>query len=406
MPSPQRVTNVLVGAGAAVFIVANTVNALNKGGDFLVFLEGGRLFLDGKPLYADSAVGGGFIGPPFQAVLFAPFALLAFDGTVVPRLAWYATNLLALAFGIACWTVALAPGLDVQARTGWHTINWRRVLVPLLAVIFPLQTNFEHQNLNAVLLALTGGAALLLERSRDAGAGMLVGCAAAVKAYPGFLCVYLIAARRWTAASVAIAAALVLTAVPAVRYGALAYAGLVQGWLDLSTRGGWPVRGNNQSLFAMLARYSGADAVSAAAAWVYPVWLALGTALSLLLVAAVVRYRPRASVGVAAALGLAVVLSPIAWDHYWILFFPSLYAIYNAPAEVPRWIRLVFWPAALLISGFSRVTVGADGLSVARDLSTSTIAGIGLVAAMLTMIATLSARRQDAGSPNARESGG
>src|SRR5690606_19884678 len=139
-------------------------NALNKGGDFLVFLEGGRLFLDGRPLYADSVVGGGFIGPPFQAVLFAPFALLPFDGTVVPRLAWYATNLVALAAGIACWTAALAPCLGMESWTGWHAIRWRRVLVPVLAVLFPLQTNFEHLNLNAVLLALTGGAALLLER--------------------------------------------------------------------------------------------------------------------------------------------------------------------------------------------------------------------------------------------------
>jgi hypothetical protein len=395
MPLQRRATNVLVAVGAAAFIVANAVNALNKGGDFLVFLDGGRRFLEGRPLYADSAVGGGFIGPPFQAVLFAPFALLAFDGTVVPRLAWYATNVLALAAGIACWTAALGPCLSVQPRTPWRTGQWRRVLVPLLAVLFPLQTNFEHLNLNAVLLALTGGAALLLERRLDAGAGMLVGSAAALKAYPAFLCVYLIAARRWTAALVSIAAALVLTAAPAAQYGALAYAALLKGWLDLSTRGGWPIRGNNQSLFAMVARYGGADAVSSPAAWVYPAWLALAATLSVLLVAAVARYRPPAPIGAAAALGLAVVLSPIAWDHYWVLFFPSLYAVYNAPAEARRWTRVVFWPAALLISGFSRVTVGTDGLSAARHLSTSTIAGVGLFVAMLALADTLSARGRD-----------
>jgi hypothetical protein len=382
-----RVVPVLVAVGAAVFVGINGVNALNKGGDFLVFLEGGHRLLEGTPLYVGSSVGFGFIGPPFQAVLFVPFALLGSGTGVVPRLAWYATNLLALAAGIWCWVAALGASLGVRRGTHVTTGGWHRVLLPLVAVLFPLQTNFEHQNLNAVLLALTGGAALLLERNRDVGAGVLVGCAAALKAYPAFLSVYLVATRRWTAAAVSVLVALLLTMIPAARYGVSPYRAMLGSWLDLSARGGWPARGNNQSLFAMLARYGGADALSSPGPWVYPSWLAGAAVFAAILLAIVARHRPPVALGLAVSLGVAVVLSPIAWDHYWVLFFPALYALYNAPAHTAPWARAVFWPAALLISGFSRVTVGAGGLWAARQLSTFTVAGLAISAAMLRIAA-------------------
>ena len=59
---------------AVLFAVLSTGNAINKGGDAAVFFEGGRRFLAAEPLYAGSSAADGFIGPPFQAVFFAPFA--------------------------------------------------------------------------------------------------------------------------------------------------------------------------------------------------------------------------------------------------------------------------------------------------------------------------------------------
>ena len=50
---------------------------MNKGGDAAVFFEGGRRFLNAEPLYAGSSAADGFIGPPFQAMFFTPFAAVA-----------------------------------------------------------------------------------------------------------------------------------------------------------------------------------------------------------------------------------------------------------------------------------------------------------------------------------------
>ena len=81
--------------------ILNTANALNKGGDAAVFFEGGRRFLHAEPLYAGSSAADGFIGPPFQAMFFAPFAAVASASPVAAKLLWHALNL--ACFGLGVW---------------------------------------------------------------------------------------------------------------------------------------------------------------------------------------------------------------------------------------------------------------------------------------------------------------
>ena len=48
----------------------------------------------------------------------------------------------------------------------------------------------------------------------------------------------------------------------------------------------------------------------------------------------------------AIVLGLAVLLSPIAWDHYWVLFFPAFLLALVARERVPGpLLPRVFFPA-------------------------------------------------------------
>src|SRR5262245_39889650 len=81
---------------AAIFVAINTLHVLNpnKGGDADVFFEGGRRLLHGQSLYEGSSAAAGFIGPPFQAVFFAPFAAIDAVNRQLARLLWYAVNLI------------------------------------------------------------------------------------------------------------------------------------------------------------------------------------------------------------------------------------------------------------------------------------------------------------------------
>jgi hypothetical protein len=378
------------------FVVVNGINALRKGGDFTVFLDAGERFLQGAPLYAGSGAGYGVVGPPFQAAFFSPFALLARLEIRLARMAWYATNLAALAAALLAWTAVLGPIAGRAIRwQGWRPDPYGPVLLSLLAISFPLQTNFEHQNLNPVLLALMGGAAWALARERDVCGGVLIGLAAALKAFPALLLAYLLLRRRWRAFAAGLIAAGVLTLIPAVRYGADGIAATIRDWLAISASGGWPVRGNNQSLFAMLARGFGPEGVidtghppTASHPRIHLAWSAIGLLLAGVTFLASGPWRIRTErttpVAIVAVMALAVLLSPIAWDHYWVLMFPA-FLFLALTRERARWIGWVFLTAGILTSGFSRATVGANGLAIARLLSVFTWAGLLLLAATLVL---------------------
>ena len=392
----MRRSTLFLAALMSVFVVVNGINAVRKGGDFTVFLDGGERFVEGIPLYSGSGVGAGMVGPPFQGAFFAPFALLARLDVGLARLAWYFVNLAALACALLTWSSALGPvaGRPIQ-WSGWRPEPYGPVVLSLLAVSFPLQTNFEHQNMNLVLLALIGAAASALARERDGTAGLLIGLAAALKAFPALLLAYLLLRRRWRACAAGVVAGCALTLLPAVQYGAGGLVSEIRDWLAISTSGGWPIRGNNQSLFAMVARWIGAEGASdtgpvsaASHLRIHVTWIVMALSLTAVTFIASGPWRVRTEratpLGIAAVLALAVLLSPIAWDHYWVLMFPAF--LFTCLArDWGRWVSWLFWIAAILTSGLSRGIVGADGMALARSLSVFTWAGLGLLAGMLIL---------------------
>ena len=308
---------------AVLFAILNTANALNKGGDAAVFFEGGRRFLHAEPLYAGSSAADGFIGPPFQAMFFAPFAAVASSSPVAAKLLWHGLNLACFGLGVLlslkAWDAARGQ-IGLQPRSSLPML-----FAPLVAILLPLETNFEHQNMNALLLALLGGATWQLTLGSAALAGLLIGIATALKAFPALAIVYLAARRYWVAAIAATASALVLSVVmPAAIYGAAGFSDLARDFLRLGNSG-WPIRGNNQSLIAALDRLilgawsAGVDPagvrVGGEAPWTMMLFGVLALALVAALVVILVRTPRRASAVVpelAAVTVLAVLLSPIA----------------------------------------------------------------------------------------------
>jgi hypothetical protein len=361
----------------ALVALANLPNALHKGGDFQVFLEAGRRTLARSPLYEGSSPGSGVVGPPAQGVLFAPFSAIARVSDPASRLAWYAVSLFALCLGVWGWARAIPA-----ARNG-HPAGTAHALWPLVAVLMPLQTNFEHQNMNPLLLGLTGLGVLALARRRDPAAALLLGTAAALKAFPALLLAYLFVRGRARVASMATAFAVALTALPVLWYGPSAAVRNWSDWVSLVMLRGWPDRSQNQSLAAWLGRtMDPAIAEPAMAVGFVGFVVILGwLARRMRSVAA-----PSLAEELALVLGCAVLLSPIAWDHYWVLMFPAFLAVFSRRAPASHAEPATFWVAAVLVSGVSPIFLGTYGFNVVRSWSNSTLGGLLLVACLAWML--------------------
>ena len=381
---------------ALLFAVLTTINAINKGGDAAVFFEGGRRLLHAENLYEGSSAADGFIGPPFQAMFFAPFAAIAAVSPLAARILWHALNL--ACFGLGVWFSLKA--LDAARDGAGHPrAPWLPMLfAPLAAILLPALTNFEHQNMNALLLALIAGATWQMTLGSAAAAGTLVGIATALKIFPAFLILYFVARRGWMAAIAAIGSTIVLSVAPLATYGA-GFADLVKTFWRLG-RSGWPIRGNNQSLIAALDRLTlglapapvnPAGVREAADA---PLALALFGALALLLVVTFVvtiaktpRRRSSIPCEMAMATLLAILLSPIAWDHYWTMMLPAFLVVYVAAQARRRAsaVRYAFWLAAILTTGFSPLTAGGAGFNFVRERSAYTVAALILFVALVAI---------------------
>ena len=105
---------------------------------------------------------------------------------------WSGLGILLLLISIHLVLLELWPG----ATAG------RRLVVTLclglaLTSAYPVSRQFQYGNVQMVLLSLLTGAWFADRRGHPWLAGMLVGLAAGVKLYPGFLVFYFLALRRW-----------------------------------------------------------------------------------------------------------------------------------------------------------------------------------------------------------------
>lgn len=312
---------------------------LRKGGDVVPELGQSERLLHGERLYGTSNAVQGVWWPPFSALALVPFALLARASLAAAKVAW-------AILGVAClgWSIARA-----------RAPAWAPVALAVAAVAVPIQTNFEHSNINTVLLALIVAAAADLADGRDGRAGLWIGLATALKAFPGLLLLHLAYRRRWRACGAGLAAAVGLTAVTLLPYGPGGAVASAEDWLALSAQGYDLVQPNNQSLAALVGRLGGSPIAAAAAS----VGLVLAVAVAL------ARRRGASAVPdeVAVVTLLAVLLSPIAWVHYYVLLFPAWVAVFTRPAG-NTW----GWRGALIMAGVTTsgaLTIGPRALRVA-----------------------------------------
>lgn len=302
---------------------------IHKGGDFTAEVAQGDRLLRGAPLMTGSDANLGIPWPPFAALFLVPFAAIA---------------RMSLPLAKGCWALlgVICVGWSFATALKWTT--HRTALLALAAIAVPLQTNFEHLQINPVLLALLMAAAADLSSERESRGGMWVGIATALKAFPGLVLLYLAYRRRWRAFAVGAGTAAGLTLVPLLRYGPAGGVDTVRQWLDLAVRERWTVEPeSNQSLAALVTRLSGGTVVAVALA-------ALLLAIVGIALHRSATRRPLREIG--AVTLVAVLLSPIAWVHYFVLAFPAWLAVMPVvkPVVGGRWsVRNLPWAVAATV---------------------------------------------------------
>ncbi|QJW97120.1 glycosyltransferase family 87 protein [Frigoriglobus tundricola] len=255
--------------------------------------------------------------PPGSLFLVLPLARLDHaDAFFVWNLVTF--PLFVVAVGIVLVELGAGSG---RARAGAAT-----VIAVAGATCYPLYHQVLMGQFNALLAFLFALAWAADRRDRAVLAGAAIGLAAAVKLFPAFLALYLIAARRWRALGAAAATAAAIGALALGLFGTGAwrtYAGEVVPAVSAKYATQW----NNLTLRAFWLRLFDPTPESR----VIPLYHApvLGAALAAAARLAVTGLAARAAWRAASVAGrdrafaatvaAVVLVSPIAWPHYLIL---------------------------------------------------------------------------------------
>ena len=300
---------------------------IRRGGDFVQELPlSDRLVSGAAPLYTHNPAKGVF-WPPFTIGALVPFALLARVSLPLSQGLWAVTNVVLLA-----WSLTRLAG-----RWGW-----RPVVLAVAAVAKPLQGNFEHQNLQVVVLALVVAAIDDLEQGFERRSGVWIGLATAVKIFPGLLLVYLAYRRHWRACAIGIATACGCTLGAMLRYGPQGAVAAVADWVTLSRAGMQTAGFGFQALGLWVAGLGGSELA---------IWLSMAAAAALVLAAIGARGAtedPLYEVGLVTI--LAVLVSPIGWFYYHLLAIPAWVAALTLPVPPGRWAERT-WRVTLILAG-------------------------------------------------------
>ena len=317
--------------------------------DLQVYRAGGRAVLDGAPLYEGPLWGGmPFVYTPFAAAGFAPLAWLSPAGATAAVAVGNAALLVYAA--VQCWRASVAVGP-------------RRVLVlALLTSSVLLATEAIHANLfvgqvNLLLLVLI--LRDVLKPDAKWSRGIALGLAAGIKLTPLIFVVYLLLARRFKAALVAIATFLITVAAGFLALPEDSSTFWLQGTFGESSRFYRDVFStHNQTLRGLLMR------AGVAVDDVGPLWIAAAVVIAGVTLSIAVRAGRRGEQLLAATLcgmcGSAV--SPWAWGHHWVWLLPLSVFLVSLVLQPGGLSGHLEWlaPAALLPLTFPWVRALAD----------------------------------------------
>lgn len=186
--------------------------------DYRIWYETGRQVLSGGEIYFVRKTDYDFIYPPACALFLAAASVIGPCGfifilVVINSIAWFLS---------ARFAANLAVGERAKPSAWLY-------LVPSFLVMVSIWSNYHLGQPSLVLLALILGAFVLLRGKHEILAGSLIALAAAIKAFPVVLLVYLIYRKYWkAAASLILTLTFLLLVLPAPFRG-----GFERSWRDL-----------------------------------------------------------------------------------------------------------------------------------------------------------------------------
>lgn len=365
---------------AAILVIGMTIIYAHRPGDFAGYLLVGDLGLSGRDIYREAPPGIN-TWPPFFGMLCMPLAALSrfwADGT---RVGWLLLNWIALA---VCITLAVRmaygqrltlPGITSPTRPG-ISIAAGAALLPMLLAIRWILSNFEHLQINTILLALILGGLTFHRSRRDLPAGLLLGAAAALKLLAVLFIPYFLWRRQWRAMWFTLAATIGWTLSPILVYGLTGYLDQFSSWM-VSISGGFESGKMNNSVFAMLDRILGLHQVPFTVPGTDGVVRSGDPLVTLVFISAVMMvtvlacwlfrgpYDPRRRTTVAEwsiVLLVGAVFSPLSWKYYLVVLLLPMtlfVATWRDPNVKPVFRRRLRWLTWL---GF------AMGMMAASDL--------------------------------------
>jgi hypothetical protein len=286
-------------------------------------LHGESPFSSGTPDAVAHAASRGvaFVYPPLTAFLMAPFALLRVSVSEIVF-----TAVLLLAVFVSLWM------LRVTDRRSYGVV----LLWP------PVFAGLQTGNLTLVLLACI--AALWRWRDRSWAAGALAAVSVALKLFLWPLVIWLLATRRFAAATWAV---LLTAGLTLASWGAVGFAGL--GAYEQTVRSLTSLeQGAGYTLLAFGLKLGAGGAVAHTAS--------LAAAVVALLLAVAAARRGNDAASFALTVTAALLLSPIVWLHYYALMLAPLAIL--RPRYSSIWLLpLLLWACPVRLAGPSWLAV-------------------------------------------------
>jgi alpha-1,2-mannosyltransferase len=336
--------------------------------DLDVYRTGGLAVLRGQPLYS-------VLTQPPQLLPFTYPPVAAIFAVPLAAMSWPAAQLVWVPFVYVPFAVIIGYSFRPLLRRAGP---WRWVLFAGLfcagSYLFPMQDEIRFGQVDAVLAALAVADCAAVRPRWPRGA--LVGLATAVKLVPGVFIIYLLVSGRARAARTAVLAAVAWTA------GAflLLPRDSVTYWTSAifdSGRLGDNAGTENQSLRGLLLRFF-LPGPAPGAGWVL---IAVAVAVPGFLLARRLAREQWEIAGIAVTALLLVLVSPVAWIHYFLLVVIAIGALVGdgrrlgrvltaAGAAVFFGLTVPWWGQSLLHDTavprvVSRLVEGAFGLAAA-----------------------------------------
>ncbi|GAB3007860.1 glycosyltransferase 87 family protein [Amycolatopsis acidiphila] len=309
--------------------------------DLEVYRYGVQAWWDGHNLYgALPPVENGaelpFVYPPFAVLILSPLVLLPWDAAVV--------TLYVLS------TICLLMTLYLVSRVAWPPLGRAGgfvvacVALPLTVFLEPVSQTYQFGQVSLVMMALVAVDCLAGKTVWPRGFG--IGLAAAIKLTPAAFILFFLVRKDYRSAA---RAGITFVVAAAVGFATDFHAS-VQYWFQGGLSGGG-VSGTafktNQTIEAALVRTGLSGAAEKA------VWIAVIAALVVVVALAMRRAEP--ALALMANAGLALLVSPTSWSHYYVWVAPALLVLlaHGARRAYERsWLAAAWFAWAVLTAVF------------------------------------------------------